>query len=117
MMNVDELEAKIADEKAKLALLEDRYAAEKDEHKATKLEYSISRKDEVIERLIDRQQTLLDREIKDGEKEDLNDKDAEEDDTVCPECGSDLFEVEEGVLFCEKCKDYYTEIEGEEEDE
>lgn len=31
----------------------------------------------------------------------------EEDETVCPECGSDLYEVEEGVLWCDKCKQAY----------
>jgi len=109
MMNVDELEAKIKEEKGKLAVLEDRYASEEDERKASKLEYSISRKDEVIERLVGRQQALLDREIKDGEKDNPKDKDVEEEDIVCLECGSDLLEVEDGVYFCEKCQEYYTE--------
>jgi len=113
MANAKELEDKIKEEKAKLGLLEERYAAEEDEHKATKLEYSISRKDEVIDKLINRQQALLDREDKDEEKEDPNDKDAEEEDIVCPECGSDLYEIEEGVYLCERCNEYYEEEEDE----
>lgn len=31
----------------------------------------------------------------------------EEDDTVCPECGEDLFEIEEGIYYCERCDQGY----------
>jgi uncharacterized protein with PIN domain len=30
-----------------------------------------------------------------------------EDETVCPECGADLLVVEDGVVYCEKCDEYY----------
>ena len=111
MMNVQELEDKIKEEKAKLALLEDKYASVEDERKASKLEYSISRKDEVIERLIERQQVLLNREGEDEEKEDPKDKDAEEEDIVCLECGSDLLDLGEGIYYCENCGEYYEDEE------
>ena len=32
----------------------------------------------------------------------------EEDDTVCAECGEDLFEIEPGVYYCERCDQAYT---------
>jgi ribosomal protein L37AE/L43A len=34
-----------------------------------------------------------------------------EDETVCPECGADLLVVEDGVVYCEKCKVYYDVVE------
>lgn len=114
MMDVQELEDRIKEEKAKLAGLEERYEKEEDEHKASKLEYAISRKDELIDGLIDRQQKLLDREQEDEEKEKPKDKNAEEEDEdVCSECGGDLVFVEhsdEGDIFeCEKCKELFLE--------
>jgi uncharacterized Zn finger protein (UPF0148 family) len=36
-----------------------------------------------------------------------------EDETVCPSCGNDLTFVEDGVVYCDKCEEYY---EVEEED-
>lgn len=30
-----------------------------------------------------------------------------DDDMVCPDCGSDLLVVEDNVVYCEKCKEYY----------
>jgi ribosomal protein L37AE/L43A len=36
------------------------------------------------------------------------------DEEVCPECGGDLLFVEEGIVFCPKCEQYF-EI-GEEEE-
>ena len=33
-----------------------------------------------------------------------------EEDDVCPECGSDLYEIdEEGVYLCNECNEYYEE--------
>jgi ribosomal protein L37AE/L43A len=40
-------------------------------------------------------------------------KENKEDEDVCPKCGGDLLFVEEGIVFCPKCKKYYEE--GEEE--
>jgi uncharacterized protein with PIN domain len=42
-------------------------------------------------------------------------KKPEVDEEVCPECGSDLLFVEEGIVFCNKCSEYY-EMANEEED-
>lgn len=33
----------------------------------------------------------------------------EEDELVCPECGGDVFEIEEGVYYCEECKKHFEE--------
>ena len=110
MMNVDELEQKIKEEKDALVKLEVLYEAEADEGKSQKLEYKISRKEEGIDKLEERQQVLLDREA----KEDTKDKNAEEEDTdVCPECGGNLVYVgkdNEGitdVFECEQCKELF----------
>jgi RNA polymerase subunit RPABC4/transcription elongation factor Spt4 len=35
------------------------------------------------------------------------------DEEVCPVCGSDLLFVEEGVVYCPKCKQYFEHEEGE----
>ena len=108
-MDVNELEVEIKNVKAKVAELENRYAAEDNEQKANKLEYAISRQDDVLDKLIDRQQVLLDKEEKQAINPDNgNDKNAEEEDEdVCPVCGSDLYEDEEGILYCHKCKEWY----------
>ena len=36
-------------------------------------------------------------------------KEEEEDELICNECGGDLFEVEKGVFYCEDCKLYFEE--------
>ena len=36
-----------------------------------------------------------------------SEKKMEVDEDVCPECGSDLLFVEDGIVFCSKCKQYY----------
>lgn len=36
-------------------------------------------------------------------------KEEEEDELVCPECGGDVYEVEDGAYFCEECKKYFEE--------
>lgn len=112
MMNVEELEVKIKDEKANLVKLEAAYEKEEDEKKTSKLEYSISRKEDAIDALIDRQQHLIERETEDEEKQNPKDKDAEEEDEdVCPECGGDLQEVGEengvAVFECVRCHELF----------
>lgn len=105
MMNVEEIEVKIKEEKAALVKLEEVYEKEEDGDKINKLQYSISRKEENIDKLIERQQSLLDREKEDEEKETPKDKDAEEEDEdVCPSCGADLNQIgedENGVAIFE----------------
>ena len=41
----------------------------------------------------------------------LTKKPEEKDELVCPECGGDVLEVEEGVYYCEDCKEYFEEEE------
>ena len=110
-MKYEELEAKIKVEKAKLATLEEMYENEPDENKQTKLEYRISRMDEAVNRLIDRQDALVDKENKEEANNGKDkDKDDEEDDTVCPTCGSDLYE-DGDFLFCDKCDEFFERVE------
>lgn len=111
-MNVKELEDKIVEEKLNLAKLDAAYEKEEDEAKLTKLEFSLVRKEEVINKLIERQQKLLEREERDAEKVNGKDKDAEEDDDVCPACGGDLMQVSEdpdgvAIFECVRCKELY----------
>ena len=118
-MNVEELEVKIKEEKAKLVVLEEAYEKEENETKQTKLEFKISRKEEAINRLIDRQVALLDKENKEGEEDKSNKKDKnaeeEEDNDVCSVCGGDLVYVgkdnegEVDIYECEQCGELYTE--------
>ena len=112
MMNVEEIEVKIKEEKANLAKLEQNYEKEEDESKITKLEFSMMRKEEAIEKLIDRQQKLLEREERDAEKDNGKDKNAEEDEDICPECGGNLMQVGEdsddiAIFECEKCGELF----------
>ena len=105
-MNVEELENKINEEKAKLVILEEAYEKEEEESKYKKIEFKMLRKEEVINDLIDRQQTLLDRE---AQNIDAVNAEEEEDADVCLVCGGDLVEIEEGLYECEKCKELYEE--------
>ena len=34
-------------------------------------------------------------------------KKPEVDEDVCPECGGDLLFVEDGIVYCRKCSEYY----------
>lgn len=43
-------------------------------------------------------------------------KEKKEEDVVCEECGGDLEYVEDGVVYCEHCKQYY-DVEEEEAEE
>ena len=113
MMNVEEIESEIKKEKEGLVKLEAAYEKEEDGAKAQKLEYKISRKEETIDKLIDRQQALLDREIKDEDKKDPKDKNAEEEDLdVCSECGGDLVMIDKDengvdIYECEQCHELF----------
>ena len=113
MTDVEDLEVKIKEAKTKLVSLEDLYEKEENEAKASKLEYRISRQDEVVDKLIDRQDALLNKEDADAQNNGKDKNKEEEDETVCPECGSDLYEEDEGVLYCEKCGEYYEVTENE----
>lgn len=112
MMNVNELEAKIKEEKVNLGKLEQDYEKEEEEAKSSKLEFLLVRKEEVINKLIDRQQKLIEREAEEAEKDNGKDKNAEEEDEdLCPECGGDLLEVGEDngvvVFECVNCHELF----------
>jgi len=49
-----------------------------------------------------------------SKKKFTSEKKSEVDEDVCPECGSDLLFVEDGIVFCSKCKQYF-ELKGDEE--
>ena len=108
-MNVEDLENKINEEKAKLVILEEAYEKEEEESKYKKIEFKMLRKEEVINDLIDRQQVLLEREAENAERDAKDVNTDEEDADVCLECGGDLVEIEEGLYECEKCKELYEE--------
>ena len=38
-------------------------------------------------------------------------KKSKEDEEVCPECGGDLLFVEDGIVYCSVCKEYFEEEE------
>ena len=117
-MNIEEMEVKIKEEKAKLAILEEAYDKETEESKYQKIEFKIARKEEVIDKLIDRQQVLLDKEQANEEKGEpiKNEEEEEEEDEatdVCPGCGGDLVLVGKDdtgvtdIYECEKCGELY----------
>jgi len=102
---LDEIKVDIREMEKRLLSLEDAYEGEEDERKAVVLDNKMSRTEKKLDKLIDKADALREKEGNEPEEK----ENAEEDDTVCPECGSDLLEVEEGVYLCEKCMDYYTE--------
>ena len=102
---LDGIIADIRETEKRLLSLEDAYEGEEDERKAVVLDNRMSRTEVKLNKLIDRADALREKEGNEPEEK----ENVEEDDTVCPECGSDLLEVEEGVYLCEKCMDYYTE--------
>lgn len=111
-MNLEETIAAIAEEESRVMSLERQYESEEDGHKAELLWRKMERAQSRLDKLIDEADAL--RAKKDKEKEEIGmhvedpsrDK-PDEDEDVCPECGSDLLELEDGVLYCEECKEYY----------
>ena len=66
-------------------------------------------KSKIIETLEDRLAAI--EKWKKTTSEDL-DKDKHKgkaDEEVCPNCGGDLLFVEDGIVYCPKCKDYFEE--------
>lgn len=55
--------------------------------------------------------------LKEANSKKGKDKKKKEDEDVCEECGGDLEFVEEGIVYCPKCKQYYEYEEEEEEEE
>jgi len=48
-------------------------------------------------------------------KKSTSEKRPQVDEEVCPECGGDLLFVEDNIVFCTKCRQYYELNLGEEE--
>ena len=107
----EELEAEAKGILAQIATLESDFEKEEDESKLIRLDSRIERLDARKEKLYDRMDKISDAEAAEGDKEEKVKEDV--DDTVCPECGSDLIEEEDGVLYCEKCGEYYEVTEDE----
>ena len=94
---------------AQIATLETEFEKEEDEGKLSKLESRIDRLESRKNKLFDRMDNITDAEVEEGD-EDKNGKEKEEDDTVCPTCGSDLFE-DGDFLYCEKCDEFFERVE------
>lgn len=58
--------------------------------------------DEITERL-----HIIEESIKGVKKSPAKKKEVDED--VCPVCGGDLLFVEQGIVFCPVCKEYFEE--------
>ena len=61
---------------------------------------------EISERLVDVEEKLK-TIVKAPKKKSTNTKKPEVDEEVCPECGGDLLFVEDGIVYCRKCSEYY----------
>jgi len=57
---------------------------------------------EITQRLVN-----LEEAVKGTKKKPAGKKGNKPDEEVCPECGGDLLWVEDGVVYCSKCKEYY----------
>lgn len=65
-------------------------------------------KSKIMEDLFDRLGKLEDWRAEKAKPEKAKKKNVEDED-VCPQCGDDLVYVEQGITYCEKCKNYYEE--------
>ena len=67
-------------------------------------------KSNIIQDLLDRLTKIeLWKEESKGKKPPKDPAPKEDDEDVCPKCGGDLLFVEDGIVFCPKCKAYYEE--------
>jgi uncharacterized protein YbaR (Trm112 family) len=86
--------------------LERKYENEEDEKKSEVIWKRAERTEARLDKLIDKADILREKEeAKEETKEDL--EDSEEDEDVCPDCGGDLIEEEDGGLYCDACKEWY----------
>ena len=102
-MNLKETIVAIAEVEDRVMSLERQYESEEDGHKAELLWRKMERAQSRLDKLIDEADMLR---AKESEKEEKKEKE-EEDEDVCPVCGSDLVEVEDGLLCCMACEEYY----------
>jgi methyl coenzyme M reductase alpha subunit len=90
--------------------LERKYENEPDEKKSEVIWRRAERTEARLDKLIDKADAMREKEeVKEKPKEETKEdlEDSEEDEDVCPDCGGDLIEEEDGMLFCEKCHEYY----------
>lgn len=98
-MNLEETIAAIAEVENRVVSLEREYEVEEDGHKAELLWRKMERAQSRLDKLIDEADALRSKS-KEGKAQ-------KEDEDVCPLCGSDLLELEDGMLYCESCEEYY----------
>jgi len=67
--------------------------------------------DAIKERLVELEKWRADKKESEDKKEKT--KRSTVDEEVCPICGGDLLFVEDGIVYCQKCKQYF-EYEGRE---
>jgi hypothetical protein len=97
--------------------LERKYENEEDERKGEVILRRAERTEKHLDKLIDKADAMRENENnevdkKTGEKfkkkeDSEKEEEEEEDEDICPSCGADLYEEEDGTLFCEKCNEYY----------
>jgi uncharacterized protein YbaR (Trm112 family) len=91
--------------------LEKRYEDEADERKAEVIWKRAERTEARLDKLIDKADAIREKEDvkEDPEKAKKEDpeEDPEEDEVVCPDCGGDLIEEEDGTLYCEQCREWF----------
>ena len=111
MKKLEEILDEIKNMDETLRDLEKRYEAEEDERKGEVIWKRAERTQARLDKLIDKADALREKEEA-KPPEDVKDKEEaseeeEVDEEVCPDCGGDLIEEEDGTLFCESCREYY----------
>jgi DNA repair exonuclease SbcCD ATPase subunit len=117
MKTLEELLEEIKKMDELLQDLERRYEEEPDEKKSEVIWRRVERTEARLDKLIDKADVMrekgAEREERKAKKEFIKDKedkqeeDSEDDEDVCPDCGGDLIEEEDGGLYCESCHEYY----------
>ena len=111
MKKLEEILEEIKNMDELLQDLEKKYEEEPDERKAENILTRKERTEARLDKLIDKADALREKEEA-KPSEDVKDKEEvpeeeEEDEEVCPSCGADLYEEEDGTLYCESCHEYY----------
>lgn len=110
MDKLESITKEIEDTQKQIVALEAEYEKEEDETNSLKLETRLDRADKKLDKFVAQADAMRKDKLKETPKEDV-------DEDVCPECGSDLYDIGEGLLFCEKCNEYYEDEEKGEENE
>ena len=104
----EELEKEAEEITVNIQKLDNLFEEEEDEVKLAKLESKLDRAEARREKLYERMDGITDKEAK-PENEGKEVKNETGDTDVCPECGGDLYDEGDGVLYCEHCKEYFEE--------